>query len=180
MRKAVIVLLSLLAVVASCGCAPACPLVSAVDAAALPTHGAVTVLVFFSAECHCLSAHGARLVAFYERYHPRGVDLLMMDSESTGSTEADVLEARRRGYPFPIVRDPGARLARALGAQYASYAIVLDAQRRIRYRGGIDSDESRLHDDARLFVQDAVDDLLAGRSPRVAEGQSFGCALRTW
>ncbi len=166
--------------VAQAGCAPVEPRVAAVDLGMLPSHGTLTVLVFFSETCHCLAAHEPRLFELYGRYHPRGVDFLMVDSETSGSEERDALEARRRGYPFPLIRDPGARLAGALGAQYASYVVVLDAEGRVRYHGGIDSDKSRLHDDARPYLQDALDDLLSGRAPRVAEGKTLGCALQRW
>jgi hypothetical protein len=151
-----------------------------IDPTTLPSHGTLTVLVFFSPSCHCLAAHEPRLLDLYARYRARGVELLMVDSETTGSTERDAMEAKRRGYPFPIVRDEGARLAHALGAQYATYSVVLDAQGRIRYRGGIDSDKSHVHDDAQLYLRDSIEDLLAGRSPRTAEGKALGCALQTW
>jgi hypothetical protein len=162
------------------GCASVSPRVASIDPEALPVHGAVTVLVFFSPGCHCLAAHDARLVELYTRYRPRGLELLMIDSETTGSAERDAREAERRGYPFRIVRDPGARLADALGAEYASYAVLLDARGRVRYHGGIDSDTTRLHDDARLYLRDAIDDVLDGRAPRVAEGEALGCALQKW
>jgi hypothetical protein len=165
---------------AASGCAPVGPRVASIDLAALPTHGSLTVLVFFSPNCHCLALHDQRLVGLYERYHARGVDFVMVDSETSGSAENDAREATRRGYPFPIVRDPGAKLADAVGAQYASYSVVLDAHGRLRYHGGIDSDRSHLHDDAQPYLRDAIVDLLSGRSPRVAEGKTLGCALQTW
>jgi hypothetical protein len=37
-----------------------------------------------------------------------------------------------------------------------------------------------LHDDAQQFVRSALDDLLAGRSVRVPEGKTLGCALERW
>ena len=89
-------------------------------------------------------------------------------------------EARRRGYPFPILRDRGAKLAEALGAKYATYSVVLDPQARVRYRGGIDTDKSHVHDDATAYLSDALDDLLADREPRVAEGKTLGCSLQKW
>jgi hypothetical protein len=162
------------------GCARVSPRVAAIELGSLPTHGTVTVLVFFSPGCHCLAVHDARLIELYQRYRPRGLELLMVDSETTGSTERDAREAERRAYPFRIVRDPSARLADALGAEYASYAVLLDAGGRIRYQGGIDSDGTRLHDDARLYLRDAIDDVLAGRAPRLAHGEALGCALEKW
>jgi hypothetical protein len=171
---------ALLFAASALGCTPVAPRIASIAPDTLPVHGAVTVLVFFSPGCHCLAAHDARLVELYARYRPRGLELLMIDSETTGSAERDAREAERRGYPFRIVLDPGARLADALGAEYASYAVLLDAQGRVRYHGGIDSDATRLHDDARLYLRDAIDDVLAGRTPRVAEGEALGCALQKW
>jgi hypothetical protein len=172
--------LALLLVLAAASCAPSGPRVAAVDPATLPSRAPWTVLVFFSPTCHCLERHEARLHALYDAYHPRGVQFLMVDSEVRGSPERDEAEARRRGYPFPIMQDHGAQLADRLGAQYATYSVVLDEQGRIRYHGGIDSDRDHLHDDATPFLADALDDLLAGHAPRVAEGKALGCALQKW
>jgi hypothetical protein len=171
-------LLGLAALAAAC--AARGPRVSFIDPAALPSRAPWTVLVFFSPTCHCLAQHDGRLRALFEAYHLRGVQLLMVDSEVRGSESRDEGEARRRGYPFPIVRDPGAMLADELGAQYATYSVVLDRAGRVRYHGGIDSDRNHLHDDASAYLRDALDDVLAGRPVRIAEGKTLGCSLEKW
>jgi peroxiredoxin len=170
----------LLLLLAASACASTGPRVAAVDLAALPARAPWTVLVVFSPTCHCLEEHDGRLRALYDAYHPRGVQFLMVDSEVRGSPDADEAEARRRRYPFPIVSDRGARLADQLGAEYATYSVVLDGEGRVRYHGGIDSDRTHLHDDATPYVQHALDDLLAGRPPRIAEGKTLGCSLQKW
>jgi len=163
---------------------PGAPLVQpggdTVDARQLAAGAKLTVLVFFGAGCHCLDQHDARLRALHEQYHPRGVQLFMVDSEASASPERDRSEAERRGYPFPILRDPGGALANRLGAEFATYSVVVDPQGRVLYRGGIDSDRTHLRDDATPYLKDALDDLLAGRSPRVVEGKALGCALEKW
>ena len=136
--------------------------------------------IFFSPDCHCLSVHEPRLRALFDAYHPRGVQFFMVDSEVRGSLERDASEARRRGYPFPILGDRGAKLADALGADYATYTVVVDPQARVRYRGGIDTDKSHVHDGATAYLKDALDDLLADREPRVLEGKTLGCSLEKW
>jgi len=140
----------------------------------------LTVLVFFSTHCQCLDAHGARLRALYAEYRPRGVQFYMVDSESGASPERDEAEARRRGYPFPVLVDRGARVAGLLSAEYASYSVVLDRGARIRYAGAIDSDRIQLRDTATPHLKNALDDLLAGRNPRVAEVEALGCTLEKW
>jgi hypothetical protein len=127
-----------------------------------------------------LDVHEPRLRALFDAYHPRGVQFFMVDSEVRGSLERDTTEARRRGYPFPILGDRGAKLANALGAEYATYAVVFDDHARVRYRGGIDTDKSQVHDDATPYLKNALDDLLADREPRVTEGETLGCALQKW
>jgi hypothetical protein len=163
---------------------PSAPLVrpggEAVDVRRLAEGARLTVLVFFSMHCNCLDEHEGRLKSLYERYGPRGVQIVMIDSETGASLERDEAEAQRRGYPFPILEDPGARLADGLGAEYATYSVVVDAQGRVLYRGGIDTDKSHLSDDATAYLRDALDDVLAGRPPRVAEGKTLGCSLRKW
>jgi hypothetical protein len=140
----------------------------------------LTVMVFFSKDCHCLSQHEPRLRALHDEYSPRGVQFLMIDSEVSASVARDQEEARKRGYPFAIFVDPHARLADLVGAEYATYSVIVDESGRIRYRGGIDADKTHLHADATPYLKNALDDLLASREPRTPEAKTLGCALRKW
>ena len=150
---------------------------AALDARSLALRAPLTAFVFFSAHCHCLDAHDARLRALADTYAGRGVQFVMVDSEARATRDSDAAEGRRRGYRFPIALDRGAALADALGAEYATYTVVADDRGHVRYRGGIDSDKIGLHEDATFFLRDALDDLLAGRAPRVPEGKTLGCAI---
>lgn len=144
----------------------------------LVARGHFTVLIFVSADCHCLAAHAARLRQLATRYAPRGVQFLAVDSEvwTTASTAAN--EAHKYAFPFPLFIDSGAKLADAFDAVYATYTVILDAGSNVHYRGGLDSDQMDLHNDAKHYVRDALEDLLAGREPRIQEGKTLGCVLR--
>ena len=150
------------------------------DPSAIAARARWTVLVFFSGECACVTSHEPRLRALEATYRGRGVQFFWVDSESGGSAATDADESRRRGHSFPILRDPGARLAARLGAEYATDSVVLDPRGDVLYRGGIDSDGGMLRDDATPYLKNALDDLLAGRRPRVSEAEGLGCALRKW
>jgi predicted small lipoprotein YifL len=183
---------ALVTVAAQAGCAgtkgplavPSAPLVAAddtrVDARELVARSPFTVLVFFSRDCHCLDEHGPRLRELFDAYHPRGVQFLMVDSEVDATVASDLREAVRRGYPFPILIDHGARLANALDAKYATYSVVVNPAGQVLYRGGIDSDRVHLHPTTTPYLRNALDDLLAGHSPRIAEAKTLGCSLQKW
>ena len=145
----------------------------------LPFRGSpATVLVFFSPHCHCFVAHEERLRALYARYHERGVAFYLVDSEV--GARKDELEARARGIAYTPWMDAGAKLADEVGAEYATFTVVADARGRVLYRGGIDSDHDNLHDGAISYVADALDDVLAGREPRLTEAKALGCTLQKW
>jgi peroxiredoxin len=139
----------------------------------------LTVLVFFAAHCPCQAAHDARMLELYARYRPLGVDFVAVDPETGSTPERDASEVAKRGYPFPILVDPGATLARELGAEYATESFVLDREGTVRYHGGLDSDRKTLHDDATPYLREALDDLLARRPVRHGESKALGCALQT-
>lgn len=187
MRPALAILVALGASLLACAAvrAPsALPSLSLLDTAGgvtrLPddlARSPLTVVVFYGDHCPCFRVHEARLRDLSREVLPRGVRVILVDSEISASVERDERAATERGLPA-IALDPGARLADALGADYATFSVVLDANGRVRYRGGIDSDKERLHEDATPYLRDALEDLLAGRDPRVPEGKALGCALQ--
>jgi len=136
-----------------------------------------TVLVFFDPHCPCMAAHEPRLKALYDELSPRGVQWFMVDSETGATVARDQGWVSEHGLVFPMLTDEGAKLARAMGAQYASYAVVVDPAGRVVYAGGIDNERSRLSDQATPYLHDALTDILAGNPPRRAEGEALGCAL---
>ena len=137
-----------------------------------------TVVTFFSAHCPCQRAHDGRLRALYDVYAPRGIGLVAVDSEVAATEARDVAEAKERAYPFPLLLDRGGALARALGAEYATYTVILDDHGAVVYRGGLDTDRTHPTEGATPYVRNALDDLLAGRSPRVAKSEALGCTLQ--
>ncbi len=158
---------------------PATPTRS-VELSALLARARFTVIDFFSANCACQRAHDERLKALSRRYGPAGVQVIAVDPE-VGVTPAELAtEARQRRYAFPLLGDPDARLARAAGAEFATYVLLVDRHGRIHYRGGIDSDHTRLTSDRVPYLENAIRDVLAGRQPRRAQAKTLGCALRTY
>ena len=135
----------------------------------------LTVLIFYSPHCPMLRAHDERVRALAKTYSTRKVSFFAVYSE-VGDGEISQAESTR--YPFPIVRDENAKLARQLGAQYSGYTVIVGPTGELLFRGGIDSDRVELHAEAEHYLKNALDDLLSGRSPRNAATKSYGCVLR--
>ncbi len=189
LKRAICWLFAMYPLVTSCAApaartAAALPAVTLVDTAGQRTafpddlaRARLTVIVFYADHCPCFRVHEERIREIVRVYGPQGVKVLVVDSEVSATHKGDAQAASERGLPA-IALDPGARLADALDAEYATYTVVLDGAGKVRYRGGIDTDKNVLHDDASPFLKDALDDLLAGREPRVSEGKALGCALQ--
>ena len=137
-----------------------------------------TVFVFFSAHCQCLSAHDERLTELAREYQPQDVQFFLVDSEVGDALERDRSEAQRRQYPFPILADPGGRLAQSFGVRFATTTLVVDSMGNVRYHGGIDSEKRKPDPAGRFYLKEALAALLAGKTPEFTETKSLGCYLR--
>jgi peroxiredoxin len=148
----------------------------------LRTGAKETVVEFFSLHCPCQRWHDPRFKALYERFAKEGVDFFAVDPEEGVQMPALVAEAKARGYPYPILLDPGAKLARALDAQFCMTTVIADATGRIRYWGGIDSERScnQKAEGKHPWLRMALDALIAGRDPDPARTKPMGCWLQRW
>jgi peroxiredoxin len=141
----------------------------------------IVVLVFTSNRCPTAKAYAERLNDLQARYGPRGVQLVLLNSNDPhlypDESYARMIErADEDQMSFPYLLDAGQRVARAYGPSRTFHVFVLDRRRRLRYEGRFD--DARLPE--RVTTSDlanALDDLLAGRPVRVAQTRPFGCSL---
>lgn len=144
------------------------------------------VVIFSSNRCPTAKAYASRLRALEAEYGPRGVQLVLLNSNAPHLYPDESFEqmqerANADGYTFPYLVDGGQRVARAWGPTCTFHAFVLDraapdGSRRLAYEGRFDN--ARLEE--RVTTHDllnAIDDVLAGREVRVAQTRAFGCSL---
>jgi peroxiredoxin len=138
--------------------------------AALETHKAVVVL-FLSALCPYAKYFAFHLRELHERYGPRGVLFVGVDSNGW-ETKDEVAElAQQRGFAFPMIKDEGHKVADLLGARATPEAFLVDSEGRLRYRGWVKSKQESPD------LQHALDAVLEGRPVRRSETKAFGCAV---
>jgi peroxiredoxin len=143
----------------------------------------VLVVVVSCNHCPYVVAYESRLVALANAFQPRGAAFVAVNANDATRYPDDGMQpmkarARERGFPFPYLRDDAQGFVRALGARFTPEVYVFDRARALRYHGRIDDnhrDESRVtsHD-----LRSALEALLAGRQPEVAETTAFGCSVK--
>jgi thiol-disulfide isomerase/thioredoxin len=141
----------------------------------------LAVVAFWCNHCPYVQAWEGRFDAVAREYaaHVRVVAVNANDPVSHPADDFDAMTARAadRGYAFAYAHDRTQETARAYGATRTPEVFVLDADGVVRYHGAID--DSHDPDGVRLtYLRDALDALLAGRDPEVAETAPVGCTIK--
>ena len=132
-----------------------------------------TVLYFWSVDCPCIDALEVRLKKVIEKYEPLGVQFIAVASHPADTRDQvfDKME-RIRATGYRMLLDPTQAVIRRAGARTATELVVLDPQRRIRYRGSFDDDFMKPKTE---YLGPALDAVLQGRDPVPAETEPYGC-----
>ena len=141
---------------------------------------AKAVLVVFTCN-HCPIAQNYedRLVKFTKEYADKGVAVVAINVNTIPEDRLDKMKERaeEKGFNFVYLYDPSQKIGQQYGATVTPHCFVLDGQRQIAYMGAFDNNQNQAKANEH-YVQDAVDAVLAGRKPKVAETQQFGCSIK--
>jgi peroxiredoxin len=92
------------------------------------------------------------------------------------------VRAEEKGFTFPYLVDKGQKVYPLYGATKTPHVYVIrkeGAKNIVEYIGAID-DSSRNPDTVtKKFVENAVDNLLAGKKPEVTYTRAIGCSIKT-
>lgn len=139
------------------------------------------VLVFLGVECPVSNGYAPEMRRLAEHCAARGVPFHGVHPDPGVTPEEARRHADEFGLDFTLLLDPHQELAEQVGATVTPEAVVLDAQGIVRYRGRIDDrygPERRRRPSARSHdLRAALDAVLAGREPDVAETEAFGCPM---
>ena len=144
----------------------------------------LVVVYFMGTECPLAKLYAARMQRFSQQYAPRGVAFVGVSSNVQDSITELAAHARNHEITFPLLKDLNNEVADLFGATRTPEVYVLDAERRIRYRGRIDgqftfgsgvglAQPTPKRDD--LVI--ALDELLAGKTVTVPETEAKGCLI---
>jgi thiol-disulfide isomerase/thioredoxin len=143
----------------------------------IQTAGKVSVVVFVSAQCPVSNAYNERMNALYDDYAGKGVQFVFVNPNATEAAADVAKHASEKGFRFPVYKDEGNLLADRLGGQVTPHVFVFDRSGALQYRGAID-DAQTVANVKKTPTRDALNALLAGQKPAVAEVKAFGCSIK--
>jgi peroxiredoxin len=140
-----------------------------------------TVVLFLGTECPINNDYLPELSRLHADYAEKGVRFVAVNSNSQDSLARVAEHARRHKIPFPVVKDPGNKVADDFQARRTPEAFVLSPALRILYQGRIDDQfgyeyrrPGRPH---RRDLAQALDEVLAGKPVSVARTEVAGCFI---
>ena len=145
------------------------------------------VIVFSCNHCPYVTGSEDRMIAFADRYAPRGVAFVAINSNETDNHPTDsfdhmVRRAREKRFPFAYLRDETQSVARAYGALRTPHYYLFDkspaGRWRLQYTGRMDDNPRNPGRETTHELADAVDALLAGREPPVRATNPIGCNVK--
>ena len=137
--------------------------------------GKIVILNFWSCECPHSERTDRQLMAMFIQWRD-DVVLLSIASNQIETREAVAEAARNRRLPTVLI-DRGHQVADLYNAQTTPQIFIVDRVGVVRYAGGVDDTSFRQRRPTRFYVDEAIEALLAGHLPPVAETPSYGCAI---
>jgi peroxiredoxin len=144
----------------------------------------VLLVVFMCNHCPYVKHVAAGLASLAKEYQGRGVAVVGINSNFVDSFPEDspakmAEEVKLRGYTFPYLYDQSQAVAKAYQAACTPDFYVFDRERKLVYRGQMDS--SRPGSDLPVTGEDlraALDAVLTGRPVSTSQKPSIGCNIK--
>ena len=142
------------------------------------------LVIFLCNHCPYVKHVAGGIARLARDYQARGVAIVGINSNDSraypdNAPEKMAEEVRLRGYTFPYLVDQTQEVARAYGAACTPDFFLFDKDRKLVYRGQMDS--SRPGSDVPVTGADlraALDAALAGKAPSANQKPSLGCNIK--
>jgi thiol-disulfide isomerase/thioredoxin len=140
----------------------------------------VVVLVFLANHCPAVQAADDRIIDFANDYKDKPVKVVAVSVNDVDQDKLPGIKEHMKEKKIPYVYgyDESQAIGRAYGATNTPHFFVLDKERKIRYIGSMDDNVMNESKVTKHYLRDAVDALLAGKTPAVEETRPQGCGVK--
>ena len=141
------------------------------------------VIVFSCNHCPYVVGSEDRMKRFHIDYMDKGVAFIAINSNEDVTHPEDsyafmVERARDLEFRFPYLRDETQETALAYGALRTPHFYIFDGERKLRYTGRMDDNPRNPGQETTHELRDAMEALLAGKTPPVEKTNPIGCNVK--
>lgn len=136
-----------------------------------------TVLLFIAVQCPVSNAYNERMEKLAQDYKAKGIAVVGINSNVAEDAAAVKAHASEHSLSFPILKDPGNKVADKLGASVTPEAYFLDASNKLLYHGRIDNSRNAAQIET-SDLRNALNAALGGKPVEKTEARAFGCSIK--
>ena len=145
------------------------------------------IVIFTCNTCPYSVAYEDRIIALDKAYKSKGYPVIAINPNDPAAIDGDDLadmkvRATEKGFTFPYLQDVGQQVYPQYGATKTPHVFVLQKEGEnniVRYIGAIDDSSRKPNKVKKRYVEQAVDALLAGKSPSTTTTKAIGCSIKT-
>jgi peroxiredoxin len=146
------------------------------------------VVVFTCNHCPFAKAYQDRLITLDKEYKGKGYPVIAINPNDPSlvpedSYEAMQTRAKEKSYTFPYLSDESQEVYRTYGATRTPHIYVLQKEKDnkliVKYIGAIDDNYQDPSAVTQTYLQNAINDLLAGNDPKVSSTKAIGCTIKS-
>ena len=136
------------------------------------------VLMFIATQCPYSNGYNDRMRDMAAAYAKKGMLFVGINSNNTESVEETAAHAKQHGFGFPVLKDPGNKVADLYDARRTPEVYVIGKDGKLVYHGRIDDNSNDASKVTSPDLKNALDALLAGQPVAKAETKAFGCTIK--
>ncbi len=144
------------------------------------------IVIFTCNTCPYSVAYEDRIIDLDKKYKPTGYPVIAINPNDPAAIEGDELadmkvRAIEKGFTFPYLQDVGQQVYPQYGATKTPHVFVLqkeDEKNIVRYIGAIDDSSRNPNNVTKRYVEQSVNDLLAGKTLTITRTKAIGCSIK--
>jgi peroxiredoxin len=144
------------------------------------------IVVFTSNHCPFSKSYEDRVIALNNKYASQGFPLIAINPNDPEAYEEDSFanmqaRAKEKGYNYPYLADDTQNVSKAFGAMRTPQIYVLRKEAGkvvVSYIGAIDDNAQDPSGVTKRYVEDAVNNILAGKPVVTTATKAVGCAIK--
>lgn len=145
------------------------------------------IVIFTCNTCPYAQLYQDRIEALNKKYASQGYPVIAIQPNDTDLKPGDNLQAMKqvsevKGFTFPYLLDKDQSVYPKYGATKTPHVFILEKTNQgniVRYIGAIDDNYQSADLVKTKYVENAVDELLSGKSVRETETKAIGCSIKS-